>query len=162
LEFLLYAMNYKSFILFLLAIAVILTFYGIPSYNDWIQKKIFTVSDIGEQARHLNPEERKAARFGYTYIVLHDIAIKLAAEKNTTILLPPDPYLQAMHVKDFKMVEPAEFYYFTGLNTVTVTSPGVWGANWAFIAQDGRLSLQKIASRQQLDEILSVFKRYQH
>ncbi len=154
-------MNYKSFVLFLLAIAVILTFYGIPSYNDWIQKKIFTISDIGEQAHHLDPDERKAARFGYSYVVLHDIALKLAGEKNAIILLPPDPYLQAMHVKDFRMVEPAEFYYFTGVNSVTVTSPNVWSANWAFVAQDGRLSLQKIASRQQLDGLLAVFKRYQ-
>ncbi len=157
-------MNYKSIILTLIAIVAIAAVYNMPAYNEWIHAKIFTVININEQVQHMNPEERKESRFGYSYTVFRDIKEKIGPySKDAVVLLPPDNYLQAMKVTELKMVEPLVFYYFTGLKSVSVTSPRAWSANWALITQGyGSIALQRLRSRQQLDSLLTLYRKYQH
>lgn len=156
-------MNYKSIFLTLIAIAAIVLVCNFPAYSEWVQNKISTVVNINNLAQHLNVEERKEARYGYSYTVFRDIKENIAKEKDAVILLPPDDYLQDMKITYLNMVEPSVFYYFTGVKGVNVTSPQVRSANWALVAQGyGRITLQKINTREQLDSQLVLYRKYQH
>ena len=153
-------MNHKSIILFFASISSILILYNIPTYNSWMHRKIFTISNIPEQLEHMDPEERRESRYGYSYLVFKDMARKLKQEGNATILLPPDSYMTANKV-DMRMVEPALFYYFTGLNAVNVNSPKVWMANWVLVSEEkGRIALLRLKTRKHADSVITFLKRY--
>ena len=125
-----------------------------------MHRKIFTISNIPEQLEHMDPEERRESRYGYSYLVFKDMARKLKQEGNATILLPPDSYMTANKV-DMRMVEPALFYYFTGLNAVNVNSPKVWMANWVLVSEEkGRIALLRLKTRKDADSVITFLKRY--
>lgn len=125
-----------------------------------MHRKIFTISNIPEQLEHMDPEERRESRYGYSYLVFKDIARKLKQEGNATILLPPDSYMTANKV-DMRMVEPALFYYFTGMNAVNVNSPKVWMANWVLLSEEkGRIALLRLKTRKDADSVITFLKRY--
>src|SRR6185437_16277281 len=93
---------------------------------------------ISEQVSHLSVEERMQYRFGASYGVYQAIVkmVKSANDPNPIILIPTNSYVRAMKVGgDFNMVEPAVFYYFTGLKGVIATSPDVDRANWVLLVE---------------------------
>lgn len=155
-------MTYKSLILFVIALCLIGALYSMPAYHEWLEKKIFTTCDIPGQLERMDLEDRRISRYGYSYVVFKDVASKLGALGNVTVLLPPDKYLLEHKVTEVKMVEPAVFYYFTGLNSVYVRSPNVLTANWAIVSSaPGQVALTKIHNRKQLDSLITIFKPYQ-
>lgn len=152
-------MNYKSILLFLCSVTVLAILYNIPTYNSWMERKIFTISNIGEQTEHMDIEERRESRYGYSYMVFKDMAKKMKQEGDATVLIPPNAYMTANKV-EMRMVEPALYYYFTGMNAVNVNSPKVWMANWALVAENGHMSLLKFTGRKQADSMINLLKKY--
>ena len=156
-------MNYKSILLTFIGIAAIIMFCNFPANSEWVHNKISTVVNINDLAQHMNVEERKEARYGYSYTVFRDIKNNIGNEKDAVILLPPDNYLHDMKVNYLSMVEPAVFYYFTGVKSVNASSPQAGSATWALTTQGyGRISLQKINTKQQLDSQLVLYRKYQN
>ncbi len=157
-------MIYKKLTLFLAEITVILLLYNIPSYNNWFYDRILTPHfNFSKQLEHIGIEDRKELRYGHSYIVYLDIVRDLKNIKNTVLLLPPNDYLHEMGINDIDMVEPALFYYFTGVNSVNANSPNVHNANWALVAKGyGDIWLKKINTKQQLDSLLELYKQYKN
>ena len=153
-------MNYKTVLLFLFSAMVIMGLYSLPAYNTWMENKIFTISNLSEQMEHLDIEERRESRYGYSYMVFKDVASKIG-KNNATLLIPPQKYLDANAVK-VSEVEPSLFYYYTGVNAVTVTSPKVLTANWALISDKrGQISLIPLNDRRTTDSLVTYLKQYQ-
>ncbi len=123
--------------------------------------KIFTVCDIPDQAQHLDIEMRRQSRYGYSYGIFKDIENKMANYPNVIILLPTDGYLRANKVTEFSTVEPSLFYYFTGMNAVSVTSPLVETATFALVSKvPGQVMLAKFDNKAQLDTQIKIFAKY--
>ncbi len=154
-------MNFKSLILFLASIFVIALIYNLPMYNSWMERKIIPVANIPDQLEHIDIEERRVSRYGYTYSVLKDMQIKLSAEQNVVVLIPPQDYLRANKINDFDEIEPSLFYYFTGLNSVGMLSPNIEQATWAIVAgAPGQIMLSKFHSRKDYDYVMEKFIKY--
>ncbi len=157
-------MNLFKFNLTLTAIFVVLLFFQVPFYNEWLYGKVINVNNsIFDQMQNLDTSYRKAYRFGGSYLAYQDMKTKLTKMGGgaVTLLLPPNDYLKAMGVNDISMCEPAEFYYFTGLNSVWANSPDVARANWAVVAMKGKgISLMKIKSKPQLDSLITQYKPF--
>ncbi len=149
---------------FLAEIAIIVLLYQVPVYNAWFHERILTPRfSFDQQLKHLGLEERKEARYGHSYIVYKDIVRDLTGIKNTVILLPPNEYLREMGIAGLEMVEPALFYYYTGVNSVTAYSPNAGAAGWALITKGyGNIWLKKINTKPQLDSLLEIYKKYKN
>ncbi len=155
-------MNMKSILLTIVSLCALAFIYNVHIYNKWLNAKIFTVSDIPEQCEHLELEHRRSMRYGYSYIIYMDIANKMRGTKDVTILLPQQKYMTANNVMNLTVVEPATFYYYTGLNSVNIKSPKVASATFALVAPNkGQVSLLKIKDKAQLDSQIAIFSKYQ-
>ncbi len=118
--------------------------------------------DIFYQVHHLGIEERRELRFGPSYGFYRDLAIQFNENniQNVTILLPPNDYVHAMDFANLLIPEPAEFYYFTGINAVSKSSPNVRDANWALVAAHGKVWMNRVKSGGQLDSLLTLYNPY--
>lgn len=76
------------------------------------------------------------------------------------ILLPPFGYLRDNGVVDVDVVEPPEFYYYTGYRGVLPTSPGVEKATWTIVPHKPTVMLRRIHSKEDLDNLINTYKRY--
>jgi hypothetical protein len=64
-------------------------------------------------------------------------------------------------VRDFATVEPAIYYYFTGMRGVWPNSPGVEKANAVVIPDGhGKVMLKRISGKDELNMILADLKKY--
>ncbi len=157
-------MLFKKINLLLTGILIIILFFNIQFYNDWMTGKVLNVNNnMLDQMQNLDTNFRKSYRWGGSYLAFQDIKNKLvkAGGPNVTLLLPTTEYLRAQGVNDMDMVEPAVFYYFTGINAVWANSPDVARANWALITLKGRgASLKKIQQKSDLDTLVTEYKKY--
>jgi hypothetical protein len=154
----------KKWILFFAAIVILALVFAVPLYNHWLFTNILTYDAVIEQAHYMSLEERRKIRFGKSYIMYSEMADILKAEGGTdpVLLLPPDAYVRQLGIKDFRIVEPLEFYYFTGIKSVTIESSDVQRASWTLApAKDPPMVLVRITSAQELEEYISVFKKFQ-
>ena len=118
--------------------------------------------NIPEQLQYMDLEQRRMSRYGASYVAYKEMASKLSKLGNVILLIPPEGYLEAMHVQGLHAVEPSLFYYFTGMNAVLVTSPTALMANWAVTASPkGDVSVTRLRGVQQADSQIVMFKRYQ-
>ncbi len=159
-------MSFTKFNLLLTATLIVILYFMVPFYNDWLwgaNAKVLNVNNsMLDQMQNLDTSYRKSYRFGGSYVAYQDIKNKLAkAGGSVTLLLPTTEYLKALGINDLSMCEPSEFYYFTGLNSVWANSPEVARANWAIVAARGRgISLKKIKSKPELDSLITLYKPY--
>ena len=154
-------MNYKTILLTLFSLVIIMALYSTPAYNSWMENKIFTISNLSEQMSMLDLEERRESRYGYSYVVYKDIASKIGKQKDATLLIPPQKYLEANAVK-VNEVEPSLFYYYTGVNAVSVMSPKVETATWALISdKKGQVALIPLPDTKITDSLVAFLKKYQ-
>ena len=159
-------MSFTKFNLLLTATLIVILYFMIPFYNDWLwgpNAKVLNVNNsMLDQAKNLDTSYRKAYRFGGSYIAFQDIKNKLnKLGGNVTLLLPTTDYLKAQGITDLSMCEPSEFYYFTGINSVWANSPEVERANWAVVAARGRgISLKRIKAKPELDSLITQYKQY--
>ena len=159
-------MSFTKFNLLLTATLIVILYFMIPFYNDWLwgpNAKVLNVNNsMLDQAKNLDTSYRKAYRFGGSYIAFQDIKNKLnKLGGNVTLLLPTTDYLKAQGITDLSMCEPSEFYYFTGINSVWANSPEVERANWAVVAARGRgISLKRIKAKPELYSLITQYKQY--
>lgn len=154
-------MNYKKLNFFLASVLVILLFFTIPINNNWLYSKVIGgENNLLYQVKHLDVADRKLMRYGYSYQVYLNMLADIPDKKSALILLPPAKYLKAMGVQDFVTVEPAVFYYYTGLNSVWANSPDAGRANWAVgVNSSHRVRLRQIMNPAQLDTLLPIFRK---
>ncbi len=159
-------MTFTKFNLLLTATLIVIMFFMIPFYNDWLwgpNAKVLNVNNsMLDQAKNLDTSYRKAYRFGGSYLAYQDMKAKLAkAGGSVTLLLPTTEYLKAQGINDLSMCEPSEFYYFTGINSVWANSPEVARANWAVVAARGRgISLKRVKTKSDLDSLITLYKPF--
>jgi len=148
----------------LISILAIVLYFNIPFYNNWLNTNLLNPSfDIFALSKQMEVEQRKINRFGYSYAVYREMAgiFKNAKISDPVLLLPPDAFLKENKVKDFAIVEPAIYYYFTGMKGVWYNSPDIGKAN-SMIVPDGhgKVMLKKIASPEELKAIVTELKKY--
>lgn len=148
----------------LIAALVIVLFFNIPFYNNWLNSNLLNPAiSISTLSKQLGEAERKTSRFGYSYMVYTELPgiFKSAKIADPLVLLPPQAYLNENKVKDFSVVEPTIFYYFTGYKAVWYNSPGVEKANCVLVPDGhGRVMLSKISSPEELNKLLAIYKKY--
>ncbi len=148
----------------LISVLAIVLYFNIPFYNNWLNTNLLSPSfDIFALSKQMEVEQRKVNRFGYSYMVYSEMAsiFKNAKMKDPVLLLPPDAFLKEHKVREFSTVEPAIYYYFTGLKGVWYNSPGIKEANCMIVPDDqGKVMLKRINSQQELGMILSDLKKY--
>ena len=157
-------MNYAKLNLTFTAILLISLFFVIPLYNQWLWGNVFSPNaEIRDQATRLDTKERQLEKYGSSYKIYMEAAdaIKRSNTNNIIVLLPPNNYLIAQKIKNFRSVEPAEFYYFTGYKAVWTNSPGVEQANWAIVVvHNNQIVLHRIASKDELEDLITIYKPY--
>lgn len=154
-------MIYNRINLFLTGILVIILFVTIPQNNAWLYSKILEHNDIYMQAKHLNLEERREMRYGYSYQVYKLLEKRLEGKKDVVLLFPPEEYLKAMHLDKIVIPEPAVFYYYTGVKSVWVTSSEVGSANCLMaISNTEKIYLIPLNSKEQTDSVVASYKKY--
>jgi hypothetical protein len=153
-------MVYKKINLFLYGVLAIVLLFTIPVYNSWLYGKVLN-ENIANDVAHLNIEDRRVERFGYSYTVFSDVAQVLARFKNVVVLLPPNDYVKTKMAHGFVVPEPAVFYYFTGLKSVCANSADVSLANWALIVRgDANIVVRKMSMIPNADSLLDVYRQY--
>ena len=156
---------YKKIILFLIAVLIIVLVFRSPFYNKWYNDKFENEYEhISYEMDHMAPEERMESRFGSTYIIQKKASIMLnnVNAQNVVVLLPPQGIVdrQNSYSHSFTVPEPAVFYYFTGYRAVTKNSPEVSTANWAMMADGGKIALRRIPRKNFVDSLLKMYQPY--
>ena len=114
-----------------------------------------------DQMQNLDIEYRNQYRFGSTYMFDKNLQHTLSTHSGVTVLLPTNAYMKTVNIKGLDLQEPAVFYYFTGINSVWANSPKAETANWALWAdKKSGMHLIQIKTKNELDSILSVYKKY--
>jgi len=155
-------MTYKKINLFFIAVIIIIIFCTLPANNDWLYTKIIDPgNNVFDQPNHMGIDERKASRYGYSYLVYLNILHKVDNPKQAVILLPPIEYVKSIHVNNFAIPEPATFYYYTGLEAVWANSPHVGLANWEVVVKgEQQIGLRRIPGKEHLDSVLTFYRKY--
>ncbi len=148
----------------LISVLIIVLFFNIPFYNNWMNTNLLNPAfDILATSKQLGLEQRMVNRFGYSYVVYKEMAgyFKNSKIKDPLILLPPEALMKEQKVKNFTIVEPTTFYYFTGYKAVWYDSPGVEKANLALVFdKDGKVMVRKIESKDDLNRFLATYRKY--
>lgn len=141
----------------LISILVIVLYFNIPFYNNWLNTNLLSPSfDIFALSKQTEVEQRKINRYGYSYAIYSEMGriFKEAKMDSPVLLLPPDAFLKEQGVRDFATVEPAIYYYFTGMREHGPIAR-VEKAN-AIIIPDGhgKVMLKRISGKDELNMIL--------
>ena len=153
-------MFYKKLNLTLYPILVIVLFFTIPFYNNWLYSKVLN-NNFFTECSQMDLDARNIRRFGYSYTVYKDIQNTLGDKKDVTLLLPPDKYVATKKIPDLVIPEPAVFYYFTGIKSVWANSPDVSLANWVLLVRGpGQMLVKKISVIHNPDSLLADYKKY--
>jgi len=153
----------KSIYLFIASLLIIGLFFAIPLYNNWLRRSVlFSSISVEEQLQHLDPEDRRAARYGNSYLVFMQAvsAFHRLGISNPVILLPPEGFLTSHGCFNVESVEPALFYYFTGYKAVLATSAHVSEARWALVPGKNGAMLRGIESKQDLDTLVKSYLQF--
>lgn len=156
-------MNTTKINLFLAAVLVVVIFFTLPANNEWVFGKVLGTGNNWEfQFSHMDPETRRMSRFGFTYMVYQNAIHRITDLDHAVVLLPPSDYLtKVRHMVKFGSVEPALFYYYTGVIGVWANSPDVGKANWEIDARnDTCVLIKKITNREEFDSLIKVYKKY--
>lgn len=153
-------MIYKKINLFLYPLLVIVLFFTIPFYNNWLYNKVLNNNFLSE-VKYLSPEARNIRRFGYSYTVYEDIQSAVQNYNNAMILMPPNEYVKSKKVKELVIPEPAVFYYFTGIKSVWANSPGAALANWVVLVNGpGEMVVKRMSFIHNPDSLLADYRKY--
>lgn len=148
----------------LIAVLIIVLFFNIPFYNNWLNTNILNPAlSIPSLSKTMDTEQRRISRFGYSYMIFKEVSdvIKKSPLKDPLLLLPPDQYLKDNKVTNISIIEPAIFYYFTGTKAVWYNSPNVAKANCALIPDgNGKVILSTINNQEELDALIAKYKKY--
>ena len=148
-------------ILFLINALLLVTFFSLGANKTWFRKRIITYwEEFVQQKEQLDPEHRMAAQFGNKYTVSRSIAGFFKKYDNVLLLMPPTEFLKLKGI-DYKVPEPAVFYYYTGLKTTWADSKKAAEANWYLRVMDHhQLTVSRISSERERDSILAIYRQY--
>ena len=153
----------NPFILTAASACFIFLFFQLPANKVWLKKKIFHYWDEYQvQKNNLDPEARMEASFGSTYTASKAISSFFeyrGIQNKVLVLIPPTAYFQSMG-NNFTVPEPAVFYYFTGLKTISVESKDAENANWIVRSQKDLLIFDSVANHQVLLDSITAFKKF--
>ncbi len=156
----------RKIVLLAIAILSICFVFATDAYHEWMFVKILGPGfNILDQVGNTETEHRMTARFGISYPIYRNIrsTISRMEPNNATVLLPPKGYLKDRKLAvAFEIVEPAVFYYFTGLNGVDVNSPDLSRAGWAIDVINREVGVRKLARKEERDSLIAIFKKYQN
>jgi hypothetical protein len=155
-------MKKRSFILLLVSVVFIFLFFQAPVNNTWLTARIEPYyKSFQVEKKHMSLEDRRTYKYKGPYILLTQITKFLSTHNahNPVILLPPNSYIKTQHV-DLRVPEPVAVYYYTGLHAVWTDSPNVDSADWAIIVEKGKVNLAHLAGREQLHQLLAMYKNY--
>ena len=155
-------MNFYKFNLLLTSVLLIVIYFKIPFYEEWLLTKAASPNNnMFEQMQNLDIKYRYQYRFGSDYMVYKDMQRILSTHKDVVLLLPTTEYLRSVNITNVNMSEPATFYYYTGLKSVWANSPDVEKANWAFVASKKTgMRVVDIKSKPQLDSLITSYKKF--
>jgi len=155
-------MIYTKINLFLTAALAIILYFTVPLNNTWLYEKAIDHFSFLQQAKVLDIEDRRAFRFGNTYVMYKDMVSKIRKPEEAIILFPPAEYLDRVHEVEFTIPEPAVFYY-TGVRSVWANSPDARRANYEVqINGPGKIAIRWISHQRHLDSLISVYKPMLH
>ena len=156
----------RKIVLLAISLLSIVFVFATDAYHEWMFVKILGPGfSIFDQIQNTESEHRMAARFGISYSIYRNIrsTINRLEPNSATVLLPPKGYLKDRKLGvAFEMVEPAVFYYFTGLNGVDVNSPDLSRAGWAIEVVNREVGVRKISRKEERDSLIAIFKKYQN
>ncbi len=153
-------MFYKKLNLILWPVLVVVLYFTIPFYNNWLFTKVLN-NNFFYETSNMELEARNIQRFGYSYTVYKDIENMLGKKENVTLLLPSNDYVKTKKIPDFIIPEPAVFYYFTGIKSVWPNSPDAKSANWVFLVAGPRnMAVKQIALVHNQDSLLADYRKY--
>ncbi|GAA4469768.1 hypothetical protein GCM10023093_29780 [Nemorincola caseinilytica] len=148
----------------LIAVLAIVLFFNIPFYKNWLDTNIFNQSisyfTVKDQ---LSVEQRKAARYGSSYVIYNEFVSMYPKLKldSPLLLLPPEKFLKERGVNGLNVVEPTVYYYLTGKKAVWYDSPDVEKANCALLPDNnGKVMIQRIPNQEELHKLLDIYKKY--
>lgn len=148
----------------LISLLAIFLFFNIPFYRHWLDTNILGEPYLlSNNLQQMDLEQRKVNRFGYSYMIYKELdsAFPRAGITNPLVLLPPDKFMKENGVTNVSIVEPMIFYYLTQRKAVWYDSPDVMKANCVLMPDSGgRVVLRKINNQQELNEYLTVFRKY--
>ena len=152
----------KQFVLTLASVVIIVAFFNIGFYGQWLQTKVIaSLKLIDEQLLHMEPEERLEHKLQSTYSISKatgDYMRSTGQEKTVIVLLPPQAYLKEQGI-DFHVPEPVVFYYYSGLKSKWINSPGVDSATHVLGYHTGQMALLPLG-KEFKKEILAIYKQY--
>jgi hypothetical protein len=155
----------RPLVLAILSLVIIVLFFSVDLYKSWFKDRVYSpLETISEQLTYMEPHERMMARLHNSYFISYNIADYLRKNKKDSgalILLPPNDYIKENKV-DFPVPEPAVFYLYTGLKSVTANNKGVEKANFALIVQPGaNLNIIEL-NDQNRPQVLALFRKYKN
>ena len=152
----------KQFLLSVIAVLLLAGYFSIGYTREWFKDKILNCWDeFTEQKDKMSLESRMTTRFGAHYTNSKSVAEFLIkrGSGDKLLLVPPNDYLVQRKMQ-YKVPEPAIFYYYTGLKTVWANSELAYKANWYLTAANGKLVLDSVMNKKQLDSVIDQFRKY--
>jgi hypothetical protein len=156
----------KGFLLTIASIVLVVLVLNAGYYREWFQAKPvqYWTDFLKEKDDTSSPASIMNTRYGISYTI--SIQVKRVLEKrkiaHPVILFEPNSYYRdSLHIyPNIHAPEPALFYYYTGLEGVWTNSPNVNKANFLVKISKKGVSLETIRSPQQLEQILTNFKKF--
>ena len=153
----------KQLLLTLVSVLILAAFFLLPQNTNWFNTKILAYwSSFQRQKKNLDPEHRKRQRWETDYTYSKQIADYFKQNKikdSVLVLLPPTNYFKECGI-NYHVPEPAVFYYYTGLKTVWPDSKEAIKANWYIRANNGKLVIERVEDKKQLQDSILAFKKF--
>jgi len=154
----------KSFLLTILSFLLIVLVLNTGRYKEWFQTKPLQYwNDFRVQKNDTaGAEAVMTQRYGITYTMSMKIKAVVAKKKvaHPIILFEPNGYYRDSLRIPIRVPEPAVFYYYTGLEGVWINSPDAGKANFLLRISKKGATLDDIRSPEQLQRILTYYKKY--
>ena len=153
----------KKIYLLLAGIAAIALFLLLPANKKWFKERVMqSWKSFPLQKNHMKEADRLAYRFGSYYTISKQVAEQVtqhAGSKDVLLLVPSTAYFKQMGI-NYRVPEPAVFYYFTGLKTTWSRNADASSANLYLQVQNKKIVIKKVTAETNLPEIIASFNKY--
>jgi len=152
----------KKFILAIITLAIIVLYFSMPLYKNWLKHRIFIyIKEIPHQIATMDVEQRILERHGYNYLIPKFIHNE--APDSAIVLLPPKTYVQKNFSKDFYRWHHVvwNYYFFGNRNYLNYTHPKVHELSkitHAIVCDKSKLQIREIKSSDDLNSILAAYE----
>ena len=145
----------------LFIVSLLFTVLFAISHWGWLNREVADdFNDFLTYKDSLDTDYRMQVRFGNSFTISKDIATAWRAQKapeNGLILVPLPPYFKKNGVK-YLSPEPAVFYYFTGVKTISPSCQGADSAKWVVMVHNHQIVFKRIANPQVADSLVRILQ----